>query len=319
MELKKSLSLTLSYFDLFDYPLKKEEIWQWLWSETGSSLAREEVEKELLSGQREGWIAEQEGFYFLPGREKIVGWREEREKISWKKIKKAQRVARLLGLIFGVKMIAVCSNLGYLNADEEADIDFFIVSEVDRIWSVRFWSVFWMKILGQRPSPGKTKNKICLSYFVTEDNLNLKSTETGEPDRHLIYLLSQYLPIYSEDNLWQRFVAANYWIKRYLPNFQYGSAAERFLIKPKYLRWKRLLVGLAGKRMERLLERVQRQKMAGELKALMNDGQKKVIINNKMLKLHSNDKREEINQKISKSQIPISPPASPCKAWRAGK
>lgn len=243
-DLKKNLFFTLNYFSLFGYPLKKEEIWQWLWGDEGGIFEREEVEKGLAAAREDGWLGEKEGFYFLMGQEEQVSWRERREKSSFKKIKKAQWVARLLALIDGVKMIAVCSNLGYLNADEEADIDFFVVSEAGKIWSVRFWSVFWMKILGQRPSPKKTKNKICLSYFVTDDNLNLEETKIGEPDIHLIYLLAQYLPLYSEDNLWKKFTVANDWIKRYLPNFEYDQRAERFLIRSRGGWWKRL----AGRR-----------------------------------------------------------------------
>jgi len=41
------------------------------------------------------------------------------------------------------------------------------------------------------------------------------------------------------------------------------------------------------------------RKMSAELKQAMNQGDKKVIINDQMLKLHLNDKREEINKIIN--------------------
>lgn len=276
--------LTLKYFDLFDYPLKKGELFKW---QFGRQTA-------------DGGVEEQDGYYFLPGRSDIIKIRKEREMVSLKKIRKAQRVARILGLVPGVKMIAIVSNLGYLNADKEADIDLFIVTRKDRIWTVRFWTVVLMMILGQRPSKKTIRDKICLSYYVTEDNLNLEKTKIGEPDIHLIYLLSQYLPIYSENQIWQKFVEENKWINRYLPNFKYSENDQKFLIKPRFV-WLKKLIGQTQLGFEeKLYKNIQMKKMAKELRSAMNRGDKKVIINDQMLKLHINDKRDEINRKFEK-------------------
>ena len=205
----------------------------------------------------------------------------------------------ILGFVPGVKMIAIVSNLGYLNADKDADIDLFIVAEKGKIWGVRFWSVMLMKILGQRPSKQTIKDKICLSYYVTEDNLNLEQTKVGEPDAHLCYLVAQYLPIYSEDDMWQRFVEANKWLNKYLPNFKYGEYDRRFIIKPKFVWLKNLIAKTEFGFEQRFYKEIQLRKMSAELKQAMNQGDKKVIINDQMLKLHLNDKREEINKIIN--------------------
>ncbi len=305
-DLWSSIILTIKYFDLFDYPLKKEEIWQWLFCAPEERLTWEEAKKVIdnLTGEQKIVIAN--GFYFLLGREKIVALRKEREEISRGKIKKAQKMARVIAWVPGVRMIAICSNLGYLNAEQEADIDFFIVTKRGRIWSARFWSVALMKFLGQRPNSKTAKDKICLSYFVSEDNLDLKSTAIGEPDRHLVYLLSQYLPIYSEDNLWSRLVVANSWIKNYLPNFNYGPEAERFLIRPKFMWLKKIIGKTQFDWEEARYKKIQLKIMPPVLKEMMKCSDKKVIINDQMLKLHSNDKREEINRVISKIQETIS-------------
>ncbi len=307
-ELEKGVLLTLKYFDLFDYPLTREEIWRWFLGVNGEVGGRDEMGESLDKMVERKQIINKNSFYFLPGREGIIDQRRKREKISLLKIKKARRVARLIGTMPGVKMIAICSNLGYLNADDEADIDFFIVSEAGKIWQVRFWAVFWMKILGQRPGKDQTKNKICLSYFVSEDNLNLKATAIGEPDIHLVYLLAQYLPIYSENECWEKFVVANDWIKKYLPNFQYNQEAKRFLVKPRFL-WLKKFFALLGKwPVEQAYKKFQLKIMPQGLTLIMNNGEQKVIVNDRMLKLHGNDKRAEINSKISKTQFPISPP-----------
>ena len=295
---RKGVLLTLKYFDLFDYPLKSEEIFRWFFSIDGEAGGKGGIDDVLDFLVREGRVEVQNGFYFLLGREGITSQRQKREEISLLKIRKARWVARFISLIPGVKMIAVCSNLGYLNADEEADIDFFVVSEVGKIWRVRFWSVFLMKIFGQRPSKRTIKNKICLSYFVTEDNLNLEATAIGEPDIHLIYLLSQYLPIYSENGCWEEFISANDWTGKYLPNFRYRQEAERFLIKPKFLWLKNFFTLFSKWPTEQTYKKIQLRIMPEVLKNIMNNGDKKVIVSEAMLKLHSNDKREEVNKKL---------------------
>lgn len=301
--------LTIKYFDMFDYPLKKEELWQWLFNFKAlkhksikvlkQKVDRRDLESELSSLVVEGKVGQQAGYYFLAGREELIRVNQHRYQISLKKIKKAQRVGRLLALVPGVRMIAVASNLGYLNADEQADIDLFIVARRGKIWSVRFWCVVLMKLLRQRPTAKTIKNKICLSYFVDEDSLNLKPTAVGEPDVHLIYLLSQYVLIYDQGGYWQKYIQQNRWINEYLPNFQYTAEAEKWAIKFKWTWFKEMLEKTELGFENRLYKNIQLGWMAPELKQAMNRGDKKVIINDHILKLHVNDRRREINSKIT--------------------
>lgn len=296
---------------MFDYPLKKEELWQWLFNyesmkalkhESMKTLkhgkGRKEFEEELRQLVEDGKINKQDGYYFLAGREEMVKIRQARYQVSLKKIKKAQKIGWLLAWVPGVRMIAVVSNLGYLNADREADIDLFIVARRGKIWSVRFWCVALMKLLRQRPTAKSTKDKICLSYFTDEDNLNLKSTAVNEPDIHLVYLLAQYLLIYDQDDYWRKYVQQNSWIKEYLPNFQYTDEAEKWKInfRGEWLKrlWEKTEMGFENV----VYKNIQLAWMAPALKRAMNRGDKKVIVNDHMLKLHVNDKREEINSQI---------------------
>jgi len=300
------IMMTIKYFDLFNYPLKKDEVFKWLFNYQNIKTLKYPSENsqklfdDLACLVREGKVAERAGYSFLPPRGEIIKIREERERISLKKISKAQRMAMILGFVPGVKMIAVVSNLGYLNADKDADIDLFIVAEKGKIWGVRFWSVMLMKILGQRPNKQAIKDKICLSYYVTEDNLNLEQTTVAEPDIHLVYLAAQYLPLYSEDEMWEKYVRQNGWLKKYLLNFEYTDELKKFIIKPRLLWLKRIITRTELGFEQRFYKEIQLRKMAAELKQAMNQGDKKVIINDQMLKLHLNDRREEINKMINK-------------------
>lgn len=290
----KSIERTLKYFDIFDYPLRQDEIWQWLWQ---GDASRDEFEKSLCGMLAAGEVEERESYYFLPGRSALVDRRKRREAVSLGKIEKARRMAWLLSWIAGVKMIAIASDVAYLNADEEADIDFFIVAEKGKIWSVRWWSVALMKALRQRPNQKTIKNKICLSYFVDEEHLNLEPTRLGEKDIHLTYLLSEYLPVYDEGGYWRRFAEANRWMRNYLPNFDYLEESKKYMIGARGRGLKRIFnrVGLG----QGVYKKMQLERMAPALRECMNREDKKVIVKEGILKLHVNDRRAEVNSKLN--------------------
>ncbi len=305
--MRKNILLTIKYFDIFDYPLQKEELWQWLFNfvdrdkllgQKQKKFKQIEFEKELTSLIQAKKIVFKDGYYFLYGRQAIIKTRQARYQISLKKIKKARRIGHLLAWVPGVRMIAVVSNLGYLNADKQADIDLFIVARHNKIWSVRFWCVVLMKLLRQRPTTKKSKNKICLSYFVDENNLNLKFTALNELDIHLVYLLSQYILIYDQTDYWRVYLKQNRWIRNYLPNFNYGPQATKWKIKFRFEWLKKLLEKTELGFENRLYKDIQLGWMAPVLKSAMNRSDKKVIINDQILKLHTNDKREAINREI---------------------
>jgi len=316
-DIEQSIFKTLAYFDVFDYPLSIDEVFRYLFNLCDFSKRSDVVEQEIRdikeikeiinSLVQNDKIGQKDDFYFLFGREEIIEIRKNRYEISLEKIKKARRVVWWLKFIPWIKAIFICSGLGLLNVEENADIDLLIITSKNRIWSARFWSAGILKILNMRPSEGNIKDKFCLSHFITEDNLNLWPTRLrpavlrdGQArqviDIHLIYLLTYYLPIYYEDNLWQKFIQANNWIKKYLANFKYGEKIERFIIRPQLIWLKKLICKIQFNWEERLYKKIQLNIMPKILKDMMNKDNR-VIINNKMLKLHTNDCRKEIYDK----------------------
>ncbi len=302
--LEKSVLSVIVYYDIFDYPVTLMEVWRWQIANRKSQIANEDgglLEIRDVLNNLKNKVESYQGFYFLRGRsangrdgQEIVNLRQRRRMISLEKIKKARRVMRGLRFVPWVKAIFIGSSLGILNATENSDIDFLVITSKNRIWSARFFLAGALAVFGMRPKEGKTRDKFCLGYFLTEDNLNLEDTKIDDSDICLGYLLAAYLPLYDEDNLWEKFWLENNWIKKYLPNFDSRIKTEKFLIKPRLIKAKRILARTQFEWEEGLVKRFQLWKMPAILKEMANKDTR-VIVNDKRLKLHSNDKRGDYN------------------------
>lgn len=304
--LEKSILATIAYFDIFDYPLTLFEIWKWLFVIADLNLSaseprsfvenlKSEIEDSKISLIKIQKILEsspilkslvdsQRGFYFLRGQNNLVEIRRQRYNLAEGKFKKASRVICFLKFIPGVKMIAICNDLAWSNAPEKSDVDFFVITAHHKIWFVRFWAAIFLKIFGLRPSPKKIQDKICLSFFVDENHLNLESIAICRPDIYLIYWIAQLVPIYDCGGVYEKFIKANSWIKEYLPNF-----FEIELSKRRYLRGMTLPTWLGTG--EKFFRWLQIRLMPKNLKEMANRDSR-VIVNDAMLKFHVNDRRE---------------------------
>ena len=116
-----SIIKTLSYFDIFDYPLTSWEIHTFLLSDTRYEYR--DVRSALLAAP----VEQKDGFYFLPGRAGIVTMRHKRYISNIFKMRKARRAILLWAYVPFVRMIAICNNLSFFNAKKESDLDMFIV------------------------------------------------------------------------------------------------------------------------------------------------------------------------------------------------
>jgi len=274
----------VAFFDVFDFPMTVMEIWKFCDYQCGLD--------EILSflNDEGDFLEEKDGFYFLPGREVLYELRKERVAIAEKKQKKALRVARIFSFIPWIKMIAISNVIGEKNMKEESDIDLFIITENRRIWITRFVVVALIKILGMRPTSDNVRDKICLSFFVTTEALNLQSFMMVD-DIYFYFWLANLLPVYCSDNYYRKLIQANNWLLDKMPNWTEVVTENNLMIKRENSVFYRDVIDLFVGGLDVNLKNYQLKVMSPVLKELMNKDTR-VVVNDGVLKLISNDRRE---------------------------
>ncbi len=313
VKIEEAIVETIAFFDLFDYPLTDFELWQYC--KIKCSLA--DIKNILTAANI---LKTEEGFYYLAGRSKIIENRKRRYNYSDCKFKRARIVAKFFKIIPWIKMIAVSNIIGANNLKQESDIDMFIIAEKKRVWLTRFFCAGFMKILGLRPRPGKEKNKICLNFYMSEWSMDLRKLMLGdnnigknnlgrnkawnlelgnwkfESDIYFIYWLVSLVSIYNIGSTYENLIKANSWLKEYLPNWQPVKMGRRRQAGQGLSKIYHDIVDLLLGGLEQSVKRWQLKKMPDNLKNIMNKDTR-VIVNNKVLKLHIKDRREEYREK----------------------
>lgn len=296
-EKQKTIIKTIIFFDIFSHPLSIYELWRYL----SKKISFIELEKELNYLIDNFHLGELNGFYFLPDRQNLVNIRRDRYHYSNRKFSKALFFIKLFKLIPGIKFVALSNLIGRHNLRDESDIDIFIITKKNRIWTSRLFCAGLMKILGQRPTPENKKDKICLSFYIDEAHLDLSGVVAGEEDYYFYFWLAGLYSLYDKQNYHYQLMLANSWLKDYLPNGNfflgnesYRESSSYYLNKKKEKKPNHSLSRL-GDYLEILAKKFQLRIMPQALKSKANQG-KQVIISPGILKLFLIDRREEFTK-----------------------
>lgn len=302
--IKKAIVRAIVFFDLLDYPLTLGEIWKYSLILPGENLPETDLSEmlEIMEADSIGKIIERKnGFYFLRGRSGLAAARMKGQVSAQDKYKIAIKTAHYLKFIPGIKLVAVCNSLAMGNVREASDIDFFIITAKDRIWLTRLLVTVMTQILGMRRYKGKVNNRVCLSFYITENNLDLEKV-TLPVDPYFYYWLASLDPIL-DNRCFDGFIGANAWLKRYLPNFfpKMPNTSRRTensfwsgLINKMNSFW---FYSFLGVWLENLARFIQLKKMSKNKNSLAKADDTRVIISETMLKFHETDRRREFLEK----------------------
>lgn len=290
-ELSEAIIKVVVFFDLFSYPLTVYELWRYL----SLSVEFEEVSPELKKLVADSHLEEKQGFYFLPGRESLINTRQQRYHFTNRKLKIAHRAVRLFSLLPTVRLVALSNLIGQHNLRDGSDIDIFIIAKENRIWLTRLFCAGLMKILRQRPTPRKKRDKICLSFYVDAKHLNLKNMTTGPDDQYFNFWLAGLYPIYDRGAYYHQLMSENGWLKEYLPNGDFILSNQSYRESPNS--WYKSKLVIKSWRilidcLEKIAGAIQMGIMPLALKQKANLDSR-VIISSGVLKLYLLDRREE--------------------------
>ncbi|MFB6225014.1 MAG: hypothetical protein ABEI13_00980, partial [Candidatus Paceibacteria bacterium] len=153
------------------------------------------------------------GLFFLRGRDELVYTRHTRTRVSGQRFRRVRRFQKLLRSAPFVRSLFLAGSGTISNSKETSDIDFFVVTAENRIWTARFFLTLMTHIRGIRRHGDKEANRMCLNHYVSETNL----TRTDH-DVYAAHLYGTLIPLTPDDAYLQAFHEQNQWIKTYYPH-----------------------------------------------------------------------------------------------------
>lgn len=292
--LKESVYRTLVYFDLFDFAPTLLEIEKWLLKSNSidHTPPLSTIQAQLENDRR---IDHLEGFYFLHHRSALVQLRKEKYNCTDQKWKHAKKYIRLLAMMPYVEAIWLANSMGWGNANQHSDIDLLIITSPNHIWSARFFTTGLMKFFRQRPDEQEEEKAICLSLYLSAQHLSMEEYKIGETDIHYSFWATQFYPVYENErngqNEFENYKKTNLWLKTIFTDPKWTIPILRRTIHQTTAEYfiKRFLQYFCN---ESLLKRLQITIMPETLMTMANRDNR-VVMNDSILKLHTNDTREE--------------------------
>ena len=194
---------TLGYFDLFQYPLTKEEIYSFH-ADTVSPWAVNNALEILVN---EKIVFRLDEFYSLQNDHTRAQRRCAGNLLAAKQMKTAQKAALLLSKFPFTKGIAVSGSLSKKFADKNSDIDFFIVTAANRLWIARTFMHFYKKLTFLT---GR-QHWFCMNYYVDETEL-----EIVEKNIFTAMEIITLIPMQGSTSF-EKFFCENDWTKIFFP------------------------------------------------------------------------------------------------------
>lgn len=194
---------TLSYFDIFHYPLLKDEILQF----HGQACNENDISKGLEELLANGTIFQLDGFYSLHNDIDLANRRRAGNQLAAEHLLIARKAARILSRFPYVRGLAISGSLSKNFSTRKADIDFFIITKAKRLWLARTFMHLFKKftfLTGRQ-------DWFCMNYYIDEEALEIE-----EKNIYTAIEVVTLLPVYGNEVI-KNFIEANQWTKRYLP------------------------------------------------------------------------------------------------------
>ena len=204
--------------------------------------------------------------------------------------KKACFFGGLLRFLPFVRGVAICNTVAMRVAESESDIDLFIILQKNRLWMGRLFVTVFLHMLGVRRHGEKISGRLCLSFFVTSESLEMKNIalQDGE-DPYLALWTATIYPLFGRDVFEQFYTRNREFLKSYGLTFWNAvpQKKEKYFSFPFFVSFGDFL---EDKVRNIFLPRTQKKR------DMLTDSSG-TILSDTMLKFHNVDKREEFREK----------------------
>ncbi|QNR24404.1 hypothetical protein [Croceimicrobium hydrocarbonivorans] len=209
-QLRKSIRDTLWYFEYFKHGLNLDEIHKYL----REKMDRESLQTELDLAVFRKEIFENEGYYALCPQSLEIRIQNKARNEKWLGI--AKKMGRLIQSFPFVRAVNISGSLSKQGlTGEDDDIDYFLVTAENRVWTTKFFLMVFKKIFLLN-----SKKYFCINLLRDENHLAFK--------RHNIYIATEavsVIPLNHPEYLSQLF-KENPWLNDYFPNAQIKQSGK---------------------------------------------------------------------------------------------
>ena len=223
LRIDKDILATLTYFNMFDYPLKKREIFSFLCHSDDYT----EFDRTLENLVNDSIVFRIGEFYCLQNNQAIAERRVVGNAKAIQMLTKAEKVAGIISAFPYVKGVAVSGSLSKYFADENADIDFFIITTANRLWICRTLLHLFKKLTFLL----KMQDFFCMNYFIDEAECCIV-----EKNFYTAMEIVTILPLRGK-KIFDDFYQVNNWTRIFFPN----KHPDTFSTKRTGSAWLRLM------------------------------------------------------------------------------
>lgn len=200
-DLQQALIRTLLYFDIFNHPLRRDEL------ERFCGAAADDLAAALNALCESGIVQRRDDHFALATIEPLIERRRDQEKRAQARMAKARRMSHFIGGFPFVRGVMLSGSISKGVLAEDGDIDYFIITEPGRLWVARTLLVLYKKIFLLN-----SRRDFCVNYFVDGDHLAIE-------DRNLFTAteIATLIPTHGPLQC-AAFFSANEWIFDHFPN-----------------------------------------------------------------------------------------------------
>lgn len=204
-EIEKDILLTLMYYDIFSYPLTIEELF--ICSKI-KNISTEDIQNTVNQLVEKKHIYVEEGFYSLEKKSDWIQKRLDNNKRATEMLPKARRISQFIGSFPYIRAVFLSGSISKNVLDADGDIDYFILTQPQRLWFARTLLILFRKIF-----LFNSHKYFCVNYFIDTENLEIE-------DKNLFTAteLSTLIPTFGKE-YYLPLMGKNEWYRDFFPHF----------------------------------------------------------------------------------------------------